>query len=375
MVNTPRPLEERLTLLWHDHFATSYDKVDDTYLMYRQNRVLRRLAGDNFGKLVHAVIRDPAMIQYLDNHKNRKRHPNENLARELLELFTLGEGQYSEYDIKQAARALTGLTYEDNEPAFRKQWHDDGQKVIFGQRGKFGPNELVNLILRRRGCSEYVAFKLYQHFVADVPEDTAQMPPWAIRVMRQLAAELRAHEYDLRPVLEKLFRSRHFYDPAVVGKKVKSPIQLTVGTIRSMNTPTRDLGQVRRAMRRMGQELFKPPNVAGWPSGRAWINSSTLFVRQNLCAYLITGKYQGQSSRPNDQTPFDPNALLSQLNAQKPKMATNELIDRFVGPHAPEARREPIVRFAKDHAGNRLGGDTLKSLLVLITAMPEYQLH
>jgi hypothetical protein len=374
MAETPRPLEEKMTLLWHDHFATAYQKVKDTYLLYKQNRFLRRYASDSFAKLAHGIVRDPAMIQYLDNHRNRKHNPNENLGRELLELFTLGEGQYSERDIKEASRALTGYAYDDNKFVYRKNWHDKEKKVILGQRGRYDGDDLVNLLLRRKACSEFVAYKLYQHLVADVAPDAERMPDWSVRVMQQLAAELRRHDYDLKPVLTKLLTSQHFYDNAVVGKKIKSPVQLTVGTMRSMHTPMRDPTWLRRAMMWMGQELFQPPNVAGWPEGRAWINTSTLFVRQNLCAYLITGEYRGQRRVPKDQSPYEPGKLLSELDSAEPEPAVEQLLDTFVGAHVPAERRQPVLQLAKEKASPGLNGEALQQVLVAITAMPEYQL-
>jgi uncharacterized protein (DUF1800 family) len=373
MVDSPRPMREKLTLLWHDHFATSYQKVKDTFLMHQQNQLLRHHAAGHFGRLLKGIIHDPAMLQYLDNQRNRKRHPNENLGRELLELFTLGEGHYTERDIKEAARALTGYAFDDNRFVFRKPWHDGGKKQILGYTGRINGDDLVRILLRRKACSEYVAYKLYQHFVADVPPDPKRIPDWAKRMIVQLGADLRQQDYQIRPVLRKLLTSEHFYDPGIVGQKVKSPAQLLAGTARMMQTPMRHPVWLRRGMMWMGQELFQPPNVAGWEHGQAWINTSTLFVRQNLAAYLITGEYRGKRRVPKNQADYDPMPLIEPCDSRDPVQVTDYLLNAFVGEHVPSERRQPIVQFAKDQ-GDRLNADSLSQLLVLITAMPEYQL-
>jgi uncharacterized protein (DUF1800 family) len=373
MADTPRPMQEKLTLLWHDHFATAYQKVKDTYLMHKQNQMFRRHAAGHFGKLVQGVIHDPAMLQYLDNQRNRKKHPNENLGRELLELFTLGEGNYTERDIKAASRALTGYAFSDNEFDFRKWAHDKGKKQILGQTGTFDGDDLVRILLHRKACSEFVAYKLYQHFVADIADEPSQMPTWAVRVIQQLGSELRRNEYQLRPVLDTLLKSRHFYDNRIVGQKIKTPAQLVVGTIRSLHTPMRQGKWLMRGMRWMGQELFEPPNVSGWKQGKAWINTSTLFVRQNIAAYLLTGEYRGQRRVPKNEEAFDPTPLLERCDSREPTKVTHFLLDALVGQHVPPERREPIVQLAKDQ-GDELNAESLSKLLVLITAMPEYQL-
>ena len=371
MLETPRPMEEKLTLLWHDHFATGYRSVRDAYLLFQQNRMLRRHAAGNFQTLAKRIVRDPAMIKYLDNHRNRKGHPNENLARELMELFTLGEGQYTERDIKEAARALTGYGFRDNGFRFRHELHDHGMKRILGRRGRFDGDDLVRILLKREACSQWLAYKLYNHFVADVPAAPERIPSWARRVILDLAALLRRHDYALEPVLATLLRSRHFYEPRIVGQKIKSPAQLLVGAMREIDAPPRSSRALIRAMRGMGQRLFQPPSVAGWDGGRAWITTSTLFVRQNACAYLITGRHP-VGGREQGQ-PYDPSPLLAALPSRDPEAVAHALIDALIGEAISRARREPVIRFARDK-GPRLANDDVVGLLVLIMAMPEYQL-
>lgn len=372
LLRTPRPMQEKLTLLWHGHFATSQRQVRDSYLMYQQNAFFRAHAHGSFADLARGIIRDPAMIKYLNNDRNNKRKPNENLARELMELFTLGEGHYSEDDIKQGARALTGYSAHDNDFVFRPALHDDGRKTILGQTGAFDGDAFVSLLLQRPQCPKFIALKLYRHFVADVSEYYDQTPAANRQVIDALAAQLLRHDYELKPVLALLLRSRHFYDPAIVGQKIKSPAELLIGTARQLGTPPRQPRARANAMFGMGQVLFEPPSVAGWPVGREWINTSTLFVRQNTATYLITGKLP-TGNWDIDDLNYDPQPLLEGLTDRTPAAVTHHLIDALLGPHTPLARREPLVRFMRERSKG-VTRDSLIALLLLITATPEYQL-
>lgn len=372
MIQTPRPLEEKLTLLWHGHFASNFRSVRDSYLLYEQNRFFRQHAAGNFANLARGIIRDPAMIVFLNNNQNRKRAPNENLARELMELFTLGEGQYTEADIKEGARALTGYTYEDNAFAFQQRHHDDGVKTILGTRGNHDGEAFVDLLLQRQACSQFIAYKLYKHFVADLtgPMDTSDAQRG---VINQIARKLVESKYELRPALKAMFKSEHFYDRSIVSNQIKSPTQLVVGTVRVLDTPVRDLDVLHDAMGRMGQRLFDPPSVAGWDGGRAWINTSTLFVRLNTAAFLITGKSTSDSKWNRDKLGYDPMFLVSDLQPLSVEAAVHRLMGTLLGETAPTERRDMLIKFLYDRRGE-INSDTLIALLLLITSMPEYQL-
>ena len=373
MIETPRPLEENLTLLWHGHFATRYRNVRDAYMMQQQHAFLRANANTSFVTLAAGIVRDPAMIKFLNNNRNYARNPNENLARELMELFTLGEGQYTERDIKQAARALTGYHIDDDDFLFRRRAHDGGEKRILGRTAEFDGDALVRHLLRQRACWVFIAFKLYRHFVADVGDTLADVPRTYRTVILDLARELRRHEYALKPVLRTLFKSRHFYDARIIGRQIKSPVQLAVGTIRALDTPVRSIDNVHRAMRLMGQELFNPPSVAGWDSGRAWINTSTLFARQNLCTYLITGKHPRQKHWTRGDINYDPLQLIENQAVRTDEAIVNFFVDELLGDHIPDERRAPLVKFMRQR-DKGLTRDSIAALLLLITAMPEYQL-
>ena len=295
MIETSRPFQEKMTLFLHGHFATGYRPVEDSYHMFKQNELFRSNATGNFrDDLVRNIIRDPAMIKYLNNNQNSRRAPNENLARELMELFTLGEGRgYTEQDIKQGARALTGYTYRDDEFYFNAGNHDDEMKVIFGKRDKWDGDDFVDLIFARSSASDFICEKLYRFYVND--SNNVHEGP-AKSVIRQMAKTFKADNFELKPMLRKLFLSKHFYDESNRSAIIKSPTQLVVQAIRSLRAPARNMPRLVQACSLMGQDLFKPPSVKGWDGGRKWINTSTLFTRQNTLIYLLTGRMPGQQA-------------------------------------------------------------------------------
>ena len=376
LIETPRPLEEKMTLFWHGHFATSYRTIEDSYHMFAQNTLYRAHAVGSFGALMHQVIRDPAMLAYLDNNDSRKNRPNENLARELMELFGLGVGNYSEQDIKEGARALTGYTFEDDTFRFDRQNHDGGAKRILGRAGNMDGDDFVDTILGQPACAQFISRKLYRFFAADVPTNDVEREQ--AEALREMANLLRRTKYQLGPVLKKLFLSEHFYSESVVNQRIKSPTELLVGTVRSLRTPVRDLNILLDALSLMGQNLFFPPSVAGWEGERSWINTSTLFVRQNIMAYLLTGKTPRGYDALADEQRFDPSAVMSQLRAADAVAAKDpaRVIDyllRFTLGQAPSNARDELTAFVKGNGGG-VSDDMITGLLLLITAMPEYQL-
>ena len=370
MISTPRPLEEKLTLFWHGHFASNHRTVRDSYLMYKQNRFFRQNANGSFSRLVHGIIKDPAMLRFLDNNRNVKRKPNENLARELMELFTLGEGHYTEDDIKNGARALTGYTYVDNDFLFNRRMHDDSQKTIFGKHGNFNGEDFVNMLLDRPECSRFIMYKLYKYFVSEVADGVTGV---AESVCGRLGRQLVKQQYELRPVLKTLFKSRHFYDPVIMGNMIKGPAHLVVGTVRTLDTPTRNIGVLADSMEMMGQQLFDPPTVAGWEGGRTMINTSTLFVRHNLCTYLITGKMPFKDDWSRDQIRYNPMFLLQNLPKRSPEAVVEQLITTVLSDWRIKQRRDEWVQFLRERSRG-VTSDSVIGLLLLITATPEYQL-
>jgi uncharacterized protein (DUF1800 family) len=370
-----RPLEEKLTLFWHGHFATGYRTIEDSWHMLAQQRLFRGQANGSFETLVRGIVRDPAMLEYLDNDENRRGSPNENLARELMELFVLGEGNgYTERDIKEGARALTGYTFVDDEFVFDVAQHDPTPKEIFGTRGPFDGDAFAQLVLKQRGASEWIALKLYRHFVNDVP---GRVPDDRREVVKALARELKKADFNLKPMLTALFRSEHFYDESNRAQVIKSPVQLIAQTVRSYGTPTRSLPSLVSAADLMGQHLFQPPNVKGWEGGRAWINTSTYFVRQNVAVYLLTGQRPRQFDWEASSDPYDATHLVRDLREAAggdpaPEDVATFLL-RFSLASTPHPTRvESLAGFLRQTAGAP-ENDRIKGALALITALPEYQ--
>lgn len=379
MIESARPLEEKMTLFWHGHFATSYRTVENSYHMFLQNQLFRSHALGNFGDLLFRIIRDPAMLKYLNNDRNFRASPNENLARELMELFALGEGQYQERDIREGARALTGYTYSGNEFIFDANRHDDGQKQILGMSGNLNGDDFVRAILARRSCSDFIATKLYRWFVSDeVPPRGTPARASMERVIRDLSGTMRRERYAIKPVLRMLFLSEHFYDRANMHVQIKSPVELVVGTVRSLHTPVRDLNTLLDAMELMGQRLFFPPNVAGWAGGRSWINTSTVFVRQNTTAFLLTGMTPEGGSEFAGRA-YDPSMVIRDFVTRQPEAARNpermagRLLEVMLGLEIGGGRRESVARVL-DADGNIVSNDGILQAMMLISAMPEYQL-
>ncbi len=382
MIETPAPLVEKMALFWHGHFATGYRTIENSWHMYLQNQLFREKGLSSFATLLTSIIRDPAMLAYLDNNDSRKGRANENLAREIMELFALGIGNYSERDIKEGARALTGYTFNDDEFYFDQRNHDTGAKSILGRSGNIDGDGFVDAILAHRACAPYITRKIYGFFIADVPAEERGgeklLDPEQRAVLRQLAGTLRTNKYNLRPLMRRMLLSEHFYSPRFMSDQIKSPSVLVVGAVRSLGTPVRDLSILNDAMDLMGQALFQPPSVKGWEGGRSWINTSTLFVRQNITTYLLTGKKPVGYDATADSLRFDAEALIAPLVEADPRSASNPdaVVDymlRLTMGSTPPAARESLLSFLAT-ANNRINRDTLTGLLLLITAMPEYQL-
>ena len=374
LVSTPRPLEEKLTLFWHGHFATGYRTIENSYHMYLQNMFFRNNAMGNFKEdLVRGIIHDPAMIKYLNNDQNRKGAPNENLARELMELFTLGEGEgYTEKDIKEGARCLTGYAIEDDEFAFRARQHDTGTKRIFNRSGQYDGDDFVDLIFTRSTASRFIIEKLYRYFVNDLPHGLTTESKTFVLALSNL---LKRKSWELRPVIDAIFRSEHFYNESNMNSIIKSPIQLIVQAVRSLNPPQRSK-MVRTlviAADVMGQRLFAPPSVKGWDGGRTWINTSTMFMRQNTVLYLLTGQRPDGEPWETGGARFDAMSLVKG-QTRDTKDTVTFLLSSLLNVEEPNRDRvASLLDFMKTQ-NNTINNESVTSLLTLITAMPEYQL-
>ena len=309
MLATPSPLTERMTLFWHGHFATGMQKVGEPRLMYEQNTLLRRHALGNFATLLHALARDPAMLVWLDGLNNRKGQPNENFAREVMELFALGEGHYKQQDVKEAARAFTGWSRngETGEFLYRPDWHDEGEKTVLGVRGRLDGDGVIDILLGRPEAAEFIVGKLWQEFVSPTPNEADH------REVARLAAGFRESGYEIKPLLRALFATPAFQ--ARRGALVKSPVELVIGTLRLFELQPADWPPLMGEAEGMGQQLFNPPNVKGWPGGDAWINSSTLLKRKGFLDRLLRAQEQAANPKAQglDALRFDPERWLARF--------------------------------------------------------------
>jgi uncharacterized protein (DUF1800 family) len=281
MLTTPAPLQEKMTLFFHGHFTSADQKGITAQQLLNQNNLFRKNALGNFGDLTLKVAADPAMLRYLDNATNVAEHPNENFARELMELFTLGHGNYTEQDVREGARAFTGWTltrpYIVGEFTFDPAKHDGGRKTFLGKSGNFNGTDIVNIIFNTDAAPRFIATKLLEFFLYDDPEP---------QLVDAFAAEIRGHRYELAPAMSTLFRSNVFYSNRAYRALVKSPCEFVIGSMQLFGmtqAPQATIG----AMTRMGQRLFYPPNVKGWDGGAAWLNSQTMLTRENFASGLM----------------------------------------------------------------------------------------
>jgi uncharacterized protein (DUF1800 family) len=277
MINGEAQLREKMSLFWHGHFAC---RVINIYFQQQLINTIRANALGDFGDLLRAVSKSPAMLSFLNNQQNKKQHPNENFAREVMELFTLGRGNYTEQDIKEAARAFTGWGFNGRgEFVNRPFLHDSGTKIIFGNTGNFNGDDVIDLLLERKETAVFITSKIYKYFVNTVPDSN---------LINELANEFYQSGYSIEQLLQKMFTAPWFYKDENIGSKIKSPIELLAGIRRFIPIDIENEEMQLLIQRALGQVLFYPPNVAGWPAGKNWIDSSSLMFRLTL-PYIITG--------------------------------------------------------------------------------------
>lgn len=384
MMSGPAPLLEKMTLFWHGHFATSVQKVKDAYWMWLQNDTLRRNALGNFGTLTRKISRDPAMMIYLDLQQSRKEHPNENWARELMELFTVGIGNYSEQDIRESARAFTGYRIDPTTQQFRfaRFQQDAGTKTFMGRTGPLSGDDIIDALLRQSACAQFIGRKLWRFFVEDDP---------APHIVDAVASRIRAHNYEMRPVLHEIFNSTEFYSDRAMRTQIKSPVQYLVQTSKLLDASLPPPLVAQNAMRQMGQILFAPPNVKGWDGGKAWISTSTLLFRYNFANYLINGdamlpgngarRPQGADlafHRPNAlaepvrRDPIDISKLVPTEFRDKPRDLVDFLSRRLFQNPASEKETNTFVQYLEARKPD-MSDTTMRGLLHLMMSTPQFQ--
>ena len=279
MLSSPRPLEEKMALFWHGHYAVNEPKVRDYRKLLAELQLYQNHGTGNFRDLMVAMAEDPGMLTFLDAGVNVKGAPNENFAREIMEMFTMGVGHYSEKDIREAARAFTGWNYVDLKFVVNKDQHDDGVKTFLGKTGNFDGVQIIDIIMQQPVTADYIAGKLYRFFVRQ------DLSP---ELQKKLGSVLRDSHYEIAPLLETMFLSRDFYSPASVGTQIKSPVELAVSTYKKLGLDAiPGAPDFNNATAALGQRLFSPPTVAGWAGGRSWITPGLLLERGNFARDVL----------------------------------------------------------------------------------------
>jgi uncharacterized protein (DUF1800 family) len=377
MVTTPSPLIEKMTLFWHGHFATSGQKVRPAYKMWRQNETFRQNALGNFRTLAKAVSRDPAMMIWLDLVQSKKEKPNENFGREVMELFTLGEGFYTESDVKEAARAFTGYRIDQPEQSLRfaERQFDPGPKTFMGKTGPWDGDQILDIIVSQPQCARFIATKIWRFFAYDEPEP---------KLVDALASEFRNAHDELRPFMKSLFLSEEFYGAQARRSQIKSPVQFLAQALRTLPVPLPDSNLVEFAFRQMGQVPFFPPNVKGWDGGKSWINTATLTFRYKLARQFVEGvnpqeiglpkqaAMEMSASRPTMTPPLSVEKIVSEEDRAQPDALIRKLFVRTF----QSAPQNDLTGKFRDFLATRelpLDDTSIRELLLLMMTSPNYQ--
>lgn len=384
MTTGEHPLREKMALFWHGHFACRTQNV-----LFNQQLldVIRTNALGNFGDLLSAVSKTPAMLAFLNNQQNRKAHPNENFAREVMELFTMGRGNYTETDVKEAARAFTGWGYDaDGNFVFREKQHDDGTKTVLGKTGHFNGDDMLKILLDKKATAHFITTKIYRYFV-DEPPDPERI--------NELADKFYASGYHVRELMHNIFMADWFYDPKYIGSRIKSPVEWLVGFRKSIPISFERPEIMISFQQILGQVLFYPPNVAGWPGGRNWIDSSSLMYRLQLPqmilyeqAFNITPKeITPEMGMGNYKVTMDLNEALRKQYARKinstinwdvylkdyEKVPRENLADTIAGTLLL-TNRNVNKALLENFADTSSRENYIKTITIAVMSTPEYQL-
>jgi uncharacterized protein (DUF1800 family) len=383
MINSKAQLREKMSFFWHGHFACRSRNAMATQDLFN---IIHENALGNFGDLLRAVSKSPAMIQFLNNQQNRKGHPNENFAREVMELFTLGRGNYTENDIKESARAFTGWSIDkDGTFIFRERIHDDDSKTFFGQTGNFNGDDILNMLLKNPQTANYICKKMYKFFVNENVDEEK---------VKYLGARFFKNNYDIKKLLEDIFTSDWFYDEKNIGIKIKSPVELVVGIRRFLPMQMDNDDAQLLFQRVLGQILFYPPNVAGWPGGKNWIDSSTLMVRLQIPQALSSkdaieirpkadddtnmGMMEEKRMRIGKKAVFSKTGASSIIDwkivetifskTERPKLAST-IIDTLL-----QTKGRVADNTLANYYNNESRENYIKSVVINVMSTPEYQL-
>lgn len=375
-------LREKMTVFWHNHFASF--SIFPGWIL-KQNNLIREHALGSFKDLLLGVSKNPVMLTYLNNQQNKKGHPNENFAREVMELFTLGRGNYTEKDIQEAARAFTGWTTNlKGEFEFQAHNHDNGQKTFFGKTGDFSGEDIIDMLLEKREVATFITTKVYKHFVNE------EVNPGHIA---PLAKNFYEGQYNIEQLMREIFTSDWFYDERNIGAKIKSPVELLVGLMKSFNMEFTDANSLIKVEKIMGQVLFNPPNVAGWPGGLNWIDSSSLMFRLRMAEFIFNNAEIDYE--PKEDASMEMDGMAMQLD-KKPnsfnggKISVTTDLTEFINHFSKYNESELFERLAdylvihqqtplnrqviEKHIRKGSKAEYITSLTMLLLSTPQYQL-
>ncbi|MEP7170095.1 MAG: DUF1800 domain-containing protein, partial [Bacteroidota bacterium] len=379
-------LREKMTFFWMGHFAC---RVNDIRFADRLNNTIRKYSLGKFGDLLASVSKEPAMLQFLNNRRNRKEHPNENFSRELMELFTLGRGNYTEKDVKEVARAFTGWGYQGmGRFTIFEKFHDTDSKTFLGETGNFDGDAALKIILKQKQCARFITKKIYKFFVNDEQDE---------KIIDTLAENFYASDYDIEKLMHEIFTSDWFYDKRNIGAKIKSPIELLAGMIKNLGLKFTNTRSILFYERILGQVLFQPPNVSGWTGGKNWIDNSTLMARLTLAKRFLKGEimdmqpkeeYDMQLMDPNKTEEnkkinkraytenlkmlplFDLTGLLNAISKVQDNKINDSLISLFIQSDSKKIDKDLFNQY------NDIQDKTqrIKNIVVHVMSLPEYQL-
>jgi uncharacterized protein (DUF1800 family) len=362
-------VREKQTLFWHNHFAC---RVQNPYTMQELNNIHRKFAFSNFRTLLVEVSKSAAMLEFLNNQQNRKEHPNENFARELMELFTLGRGNYTEDDVKEAARAFTGWSFNRDtfEFEFKEKNHDAGEKTVFNRKGPHGGEDIINMIVDRRETALFLCKKMYKYYVNETIDEAR---------VKTLAEFYYMNQYNTEVLLKKIFMADWFYNDSNMGVNIKSPIELLVGLSRQYNVKYGNEKLLLQLQRQLGQVLFFPPNVAGWPGGKNWIDSTTLLLRMRLPSLILNNgeiETNDKIDDPDDMKKLEPPG--EQVN-EKFSTTLNwvDILSAHEGLSVENLSKAILARQPNSDVLNVIGvqaANDLKEQIIKLLSLPEYNL-
>ena len=369
MLYGPYPLREKLTLFWHNHFATSNAKVQNASYMLGQYRLLQQQALGSFRTLLREMSTDPAMMVWLDTKDSKKRMPNENYARELMELFSLGIGNYTEKDVREAARAFSGWELKAGKSVFNPAQHDDGEKTVLGRRGRWQGSDIGRICLEQPCAASFIVGKIYRFLVS---ESTPAGP----ELLEPLARQFRDSDYDIRALVGTILRSNIFFSPASYRTRIKSPVDFALGIVRPLEGRL-GTGALAVALEELGQKLFYPPTVKGWDGGAAWLNGQTLLFRQNLGLALTS------TEDPRFGRRTDPAAVVRQLNKHSDQEIVEFFLQLFLQGDVPDETRARLLRYAESTRRQGVpvywteedaNDHRIRAICHLVLSLPEFQL-